>query len=229
MTIQNSTSVAALWAAILFVGTKGSEVTMKHRKIRYRTNGNKGNKELGAWAELYFMVLAMSHGLKVSSPYGGFGPYDVGLENGAGPILSVQVKCTGFLHPKGGYGFDLKGPGRRGYLPGTVDFFALYIIPTDDWHIVPYAVVGQRFANLHFTPGAKRRPKYGHYLEAWHLLLNAANGRDERKVDIRACSEQEDAEGIAGNQMSDPLRAQGRARNLFQRIFGAAGTCAQSK
>jgi hypothetical protein len=67
---------------------------MKYRKIM---GGRiKGPSERGAWAELYFMVLAMTYGLKVSSPYGGFGPCDVGVENGAGPILKAQVKCTSY-------------------------------------------------------------------------------------------------------------------------------------
>ena len=65
---------------------------MKHRKIM--GSRIKGTRERGAWAEMYFMVLAMSYGLKVSSPYGGLGPYDVGVEDGPGPILRVQVKCT---------------------------------------------------------------------------------------------------------------------------------------
>ena len=62
-----------------------------------------------------------------------------------------------------------------------------------DWYIVPYAVVGPRFANLHFTPGAKRRPKYGKYLEAWHLLLDAAKARTEGPIDIHACCDDDDA------------------------------------
>jgi len=187
---------------------------MKHRKIRCRIKGNKENKELGAWAELYFMVLAMSYGLRVSSPYGGFRPYDVGVENGTGPILRVQVKCTAFLQPKGGYGFDIKGPGRRGYLPGTVDFFALYVIPTDDWYIVPYAVVGPRFANLHFTPGAKRRLKYGKYQEAWHLLVDACQGGGDGPIEIQACCDEGDA-------MQDGREVTGRAavRRIFRRVF----------
>jgi len=191
---------------------------MKHRKIICRI---KGNKERGAWAELYFMVLAMSYGLKVSSPYGGFGPYDVGVENGTGPILRVQVKCTAFLHPKGGYGFDIKGPGRRGYLPGTVDFFALYVIPTDDWHIVPYAVVGPRFANLHFTPGAKRRPKYGKYLEAWHLLVDATKGRAEGHLDIRACCEPDESEEDCrkGTQVNPPAGSRNMVRQMVRQMF----------
>jgi hypothetical protein len=184
---------------------------MKHRKITCRI---KDYRERGAWAELYFMVLAMSYGLKVSSPYGGFGPYDVGVENGAGPILRVQVKCTSFLHPKGGYGFDLKGPGGRGYMPGTVDFFALYVIPTDDWHIIPYAVVGPRFANLHFTPGAKRQLKYLQYMEAWHLLLNAAMTKPAGPIDIHASCDDEEEARIANEEIE-----RAAVRRMFRGVF----------
>jgi hypothetical protein len=197
---------------------------MKYRKITCRI---KEHNERGAWAELYFMVLAMSYGLKVSSPYGGFGPYDVGVEDGTGPILRVQVKCTSFLHPKGGYGFDLKGPGGRGYLPGTVDFFALYIIPTDDWHIVPYAVVGHRFANLHFTPGAKRPLKYLKYLEAWHLLLHAASPKDDGPIDIQACGGE--IETVA-DRKPGVVQARLALRGMFRRnVWGSEGAHEDSR
>jgi hypothetical protein len=151
----------------------------------------KGTKERGAWAELYFMVLAMGQGLKVSSPYGGFASYDVGVED-AGPILRVQVKCTMCRHPKGGYSLSIRGPRYRGYPKGSVDFFALYVIPTDDWYIIPYAVIGKRYATLHFTPDGARQ-KYGKYLEAWHLLLNAARTRPDRPIDIQACCDKANA------------------------------------
>jgi hypothetical protein len=49
---------------------------MKNRKNLGRRI--KGTRERGAWAEMYFMVLAMGQGLRVSSPYGGLAPYDVG-------------------------------------------------------------------------------------------------------------------------------------------------------
>jgi hypothetical protein len=63
-----------------------------------------------------------------------------------------------------------------------VDFFALYIIPTDDWYIVPYAEIGKRYATPHFTPGS-RRPKYGQYLEAWHSLAEPAEREQKRDRD----------------------------------------------
>lgn len=148
----------------------------------------KDPKERGAWAELYFMALAASQGLKVSSPYGGFASYDVGVED-TGPILRVQVKCTMCKHPKGGYSLCIRGPRYRGYPKGTVDFFALYIIPTDDWYIIPYKVIGKRYATLHFSPESDRQ-KYGKYLEAWHLMLNATKRKGNGPIDIHACCDE---------------------------------------
>jgi hypothetical protein len=174
--------------------------------------------ERGAWAELYFMVLAMSQGLRVSSPYGGFGPYDVGVE-GVGPILRVQVKCTMCRHRKGGYSLSVRGPRLLGYPRGTVDFFALYIIPTDDWYIIPYAVIGEKNTTLYFTPQGKRQ-KYGRYQEAWHLLLNATKGRRKQGTEIRACIEDGDAAG-ASREGEDAQAARGtlRVRRMFRGLF----------
>jgi hypothetical protein len=171
---------------------------MKHRKIM---GGRiKGTRERGAWAEMYFMVLAMSYGLRVSSPYGGLGTYDVGVESGTGPILRVQVKCTLYQCSTGSYCMSInmkKGArGHRGYGAGMVDFFAIYIIPTDDWYIIPYAVVGDRDANVFFKPGMKGQ-KYGEYREAWHLLVDACKGRTEGPIDIQACCDEGDAKQIA--------------------------------
>jgi len=176
----------------------------------------KGTKERGAWAELYFMVMAMSQGLKVSSPYGGLGPYDVGVENG-GPILRVQVKCTLYQCSKGCYCMSVNvkdgSRGRRGYARGTVDFFAIYIIPTDDWFIIPYEVVGDRDANLFFRPGVKGQ-KYGEYREAWDLLLKAADGPHGRALDIHACCDEGDATPDV-----EVVMLAGAVRKMFRQMF----------
>jgi len=173
-------------------------------------------KERGAWAELYFMALAAGHGLRISSPYGGFASYDVGLET-TGPILRVQVKCTLCRHPKGGYSVSIRGPKYRGYARGTVDFFALFIIPTDDWFIIPYAVIGKRYATLHFTPGGKRQ-KHGKYREAWNLLLEAAQGKDNGPLEIRACSELPET-AQAGDKKQGSLTAAQPNRKIFRALF----------
>jgi len=184
----------------------------------------KGRRERGAWAELYFMVLAMGQGLKVSSPYGGYGPYDVGVEGTTGPILRVQVKCTLCECRGGGYSISINRSygqkHRRGYAPGTVDFFALFIIPTDDWYIIPYEVIGEKDRNLHFRPEFWRQ-KHDKYKEAWHLLLNAAKGQGEKGIDIRACAESEDMESNGREWRSvQAERATSRVRRMFRGLFG---------
>jgi hypothetical protein len=101
--------------------------------------------------------------------------------------------------------------GRRGYAPGTVDFFAIYIIPTDDWYILPYAVVGDRDANVFFRPGVEGQ-KYGKYEEAWHLLLEAAHGENRTPLDIRAGR---DETTKARGELIEALEA----RRMFKGLF----------
>jgi hypothetical protein len=186
MTAESDVTIAALWAAI-FIWAKKVAIVKKRKNLGCMI---KGTKERGAWAELYFMVLAMSQGLRVSSPYGGFAPYDVGVES-SGAILRVQVKCTMYQSCEGSYSMSINVKDgstgrRRGYARGTVDFFAVYIIPTDDWYILPYELIGERDANVYLRPGSKDQ-KYEKYREAWHLLLEACKGGVAGPIDIHAC------------------------------------------
>jgi hypothetical protein len=61
------------------------------------------------------------------------------------------------------------GAGRRAYRPGTVDYFAVYLIPVDMWYILPFEKTRKTSVSLQFTPG-KEGHKYEAYREAWHLL-----------------------------------------------------------
>jgi len=172
---------------------------------------------------MYFMVLAMSYGLKVSSPYGGLGPYDVGVEDGTGPILRVQVKCTLYQCSTGSYcmSINMKNGfrGRKGYAPGTVDFFAIYIIPTDDWYIIPYSVVGDRDANVFFRPGQKEQ-KYEKYREAWHLLVEGCKGPERPPLEIRACCDDETAGELGdGVPIDRGAKPEPMVRRMFRTLF----------
>jgi hypothetical protein len=97
------------------------------------------SEERGAWAELYFMMLAAGLGMKVSRPFSNVGRYDVGVENQS-RVLRVQVKSTIFKQhesktsrqPKECYSLNVTGPQRQKYAPGTVDFFAILLIPIDE-------------------------------------------------------------------------------------------------
>lgn len=191
---------------------------MKYRKMM--GSRIKGPSERGAWAELYFMVLAMTYGLKVSSPYGGFGPYDVGVENGAGPILRTQVKCTSYQW-RGHFVTNIcvtavrgNGPRRiRGYAPGTVDFFAIYLLPADDWYIFPYSVIGNRPMLLHLYPESKRS-KYNKYREAWHLLVNACKGRADGPISIQACCDETHT-----TESAREITERAAIRKMFRGVF----------
>ena len=135
----------------------------------------KGCKERGEWAELCFMARAAGEGMKVSKPYGDSASYDVGVEY-RGQIRRVQVKSTLYHRRNGEYSLNVMGPGRERYAEGTVDFFAVYLIPLDAWYIIPYEVMGRTNCTLHFTPKSGRH-KYAGYREAWDLLRGEARAR----------------------------------------------------
>ena len=137
------------------------------RKTLGRDGWVKGCKERGEWAELCFMARAAGMGMGVLKPYGDSRLYDVAVEDG-GRILRVQVKSTIHSPWPGEYSVHLVGPKRKKYPKGSVDFFAVFVIPVDEWYIIPYEATGRRLT-LQFTPGSEQ-PKWERYLEAWELL-----------------------------------------------------------
>jgi hypothetical protein len=140
---------------------------MKRKLDRLQGGKLKDHKARGEWAELYFMTLAAGLGMKVSRPFG-VARYDVGLESPA-RSLRVQVKSTTYWRPGHGFGMKLVGSRRRKYEPGSVDFFAILLIPIDAWYIIPFDVIGEAHCSLYFSPRNPRQ-KYGKYRETWHLL-----------------------------------------------------------
>jgi len=143
----------------------------------------KGCKERGEWVELCFMAKAAGMGMLVSKPLGDSCRYDVLVEAG-GRILRVQVKSTIYRRRGNEYSRNVMGPGRKAYKEGSVDFFAVYLIPADAWYIIPYEALGRKLT-LHFVPGG-RCQKYAKYREAWHLL----RGSNEA-VKIFACADED--------------------------------------
>jgi hypothetical protein len=174
---------------------------MWRKKDRMAGGRLPGCKERGEWAELYFMMQAAGLGMKVSRPFGSVGRYDVGVENpregNQARVLRVQVKSTIYTRRNGGYSLNVMGPQRKKYLPGTVDFFAILLIPIDCWYIIPFDVMGRKNCSIHFTPGSVRQ-KYGAYREAWHLLR-------ETGLTIQGCVDEEWVE--VGNLDSLPSAA----------------------
>ena len=100
-------------------------------------------------------------------------PYSTFLDPRARPrLIRVQVKATAHLL-FGQYHVTIqrKVNGRAvPYLPGEIDFFAVYIIPEDTWYIIPLAATRGKTSLLFRR---RRDPKpglYDAYREAWHLL-----------------------------------------------------------
>lgn len=145
--------------------------------MKKKTEWITGCKERGEWAELCFMARAKGLGMGVLTPYGESGTYDVAVESG-GPISRVQVTSTIYCRRGREYCLNVMGPKGNKYRPGTVDFFAVWVIPIGEWYIIPYAAMGTH-KTLHFTPGSKRS-KWIRYREAWDLL---------RVIEIQACAD----------------------------------------
>jgi len=141
----------------------------------------KGCKERGEWAELCFMAKAAGLGMGVSKPLGESRRYDVLVEAG-GRIARVQVKSTLYRRRRNEYSLNVMGPGRKAYKEGTVDFFAVYLIPEDEWYIIPYRALGKK-QTLHFRPDGGQQ-KYKRFREAWHLL----GGESREAAEIQACA-----------------------------------------
>ena len=169
-------------ASLVTIEVAGKVVGMRRKASRMAGGKLPGCKERGEWAELYFMMLAAGLGMKVLRLFGQGGRYDVGVEN-QGRLLRVQVKSTLYKRRNEEYSLNVMGPQRKKYEPGSVDFFAILLIPIDDWYILPFEVMGRTNSSIHFTPKGERQ-KYGEYREAWHLLR-------ESGLTIQACVDEE--------------------------------------
>ena len=176
----------------------------------------KDCKDRGEWAELYFMMMAAGLGMRVLRLFGQTGRYDVGVEGvGAGNegrLLRVQVKSTIYKRRNGEYSLNVMGPRRQKYEPGTVDYFAILLIPRDDWYIIPFEVMGRTNSSIHFTPKGKRQ-KYGEYREAWHLLKRTG-------LTIQACGDEEEA----ASGVRDPGSGFGLVETLHAGLEWRQGT-----
>jgi hypothetical protein len=122
-------------------------------------------KARGEWAELCFMTRATELGFIVTKPWGDNSAYDFALEH-QGHFTRVQVKCTLF-HRDNSYVCTICA-NHVPYRPDQIDFFALFVIPTNTWYILPIKATHNQ-PDIALSPHRKKS-KYGKYKEAWHLL-----------------------------------------------------------
>src|SRR5580704_4110927 len=165
-----------------FCGVKKGRGAMGWKADRLAGGTLKDCKERGEWAELYFMMQAAGLGMRVLRLFGQTGLYDVGVEQG-GRLQRVQVKSTIYRRRCQEYSLNVMGPQRKMYAPGTVDYFAVLLIPIDAWYIIPYEVIGEKNCTLHLRPRGGRQ-LYREYCEAWHLLRGP-------ELTIQACLDDE--------------------------------------
>jgi len=144
-------------------------------KRRRGLYGFKTYAERGAWVEMLFMAAASFHGYRVLRPWGEALPYDMGIEVDGG-LLRVQVKSSTY-RIGGGYRCEFihgcKGRRLR-YDAGELDVCVAYVIPEQVWYIFPaHRVTGRKGkaqVTICLVEGARNKPKYERYREAWELL-----------------------------------------------------------
>lgn len=134
----------------------------------------RDSKRRGEWAESVFMARAAENGLPVSKPLGDSDTFDC-VVGRPGKFVGVQVKCTmAKMKDSQGYVCSVKS-NNKGYRAGAFDFLAAYVIPEDAWYIVPAKVI----RGLQAICLGSARGNYEQYLEAWHLLREAAACEEE--------------------------------------------------
>jgi PD-(D/E)XK endonuclease len=163
-----------MWPRFLFEGKSQSSETIDGEPMRKNRGSEITNsKQRGEWAQLCFMARAAEIGLTLTQPYGDSSSYDVGIED-KGRLLRIQVKSSIFCRNKS-FSCTLVGSSHERYPSGTIDFFAIYLIPIDLWYIIPFEETYG--TSLLFTPGFKGH-KHERFREAWHLLRSAKNAKD---------------------------------------------------
>lgn len=132
------------------------------------------SKALGLISEMRFELAATLKGFIVSSPPADNAPYDFILDNGR-DLYRIQVKSTRDKDPLNRYHFNLKtGNQDLAYNEDQVHFFALYIVSTDTFYIIPRSLL-----NGHKTVKIFDNGKFEDYKEDWTFKVREiGNERD---------------------------------------------------
>jgi len=173
------------------------ETVVKKRKTKIIQD----KKRRGEWAESVFMVRAGEQGLPVSKPWGDSDSYDC-VVGRPGKFAAVQVKST-ITKLESGKGYICSTcSSHKAYRAGAFDFLAAYVIPEDEWYIIPAKEIrGLKSISLGTTEG---EAKYEKYREAWGLLRKAA--------EIEESVMEESAKSVEAEKPAERFPANGLAR-----------------
>jgi len=157
-------------------------------------NRKTTTKRTGELAEAAFLYKAAGLGFGVAKPWGDSERYDFILDSGE-RLWRAQVKCTEY-EVDGGY--PIHGNSTRGeshipaaYTAEEIDVLIAHLVPLDIWYVVPVEAFAP-CASLRFYPDGRKRAKFEHYREAWHLLRPG-----QAALSLRLSSEQTDETAIA--------------------------------
>lgn len=129
------------------------------------------SKELGDIAELSFMHRAKIAGFTLLTPYSSDCAYDLAVEYN-GKISKIQIKCTNVTHQNTVGKFyrivcSKGSDSKKFYTSKEVDYFAFYIMPIQQFYIIPFKEINSK--NIKLYPD-KKDHKYSKYLENFALL-----------------------------------------------------------
>ena len=146
----------------------GSGQVMGHPQLEIQAVAVPTRKRLGEAVEAAFLAKATMLGFPVLKPWGDSRPYDFAVESGR-RLWRVQVKCATSHR---GTRCDVKASGSGPiYTLDDLDFLAAYVIPEDEWYIIPAEkITGQ--GSIALYPKLERA-KYRAYCEAWELFKGA--------------------------------------------------------
>jgi hypothetical protein len=133
---------------------------------------------VGEWVELEFMARAARHGLTVSKPYGDSAPFDFIVGRRA-PLHRVQVRGTS-AWVKRSYVCRLTHGGVPPvrYNQADFDFLAAYVIPCEQWYVIPLAAMANVQSAISLYPHVTdSQGRFEQYRDAWHLLARIGKAR----------------------------------------------------
>ena len=100
----------------------------------------KTTNKLGDYAESVLISKCLELGLGVSKPYSDDSRYDIITDRNS-VLNRVQVKSTNTVKSDSikspHYEIIMSRDWKERYTKGEIDLMALYIVPEDDWYIIP--------------------------------------------------------------------------------------------
>lgn len=140
-------------------------------KRQERLLRGRNMKERGELAELAFLHKAAILGFAVARTYGDSDRYDFIVHSGQ-HFWKVQVKSSS-THENRAYKVQSQRSicGRSiSYTADEIDFLVAYIVPEDDWYVIPVRALLARTAVRVYPRGSTRKSFFDKYREAWSLM-----------------------------------------------------------